>query len=76
MDVILNKTPEQMRPLLFGSLVSCLFSEDSDNECPFARLRKTLTTEEKYDYVMTLNEEEIRYFLHLHDRCMQRRISL
>ena len=61
--------------MLFGLLLSCLFSEEAENQCPLSRLRNSLTIEEKYDYVSELSEEEMDNVLTQHGKCFQQRIS-
>jgi hypothetical protein len=76
MSLMSIKSSDRSRSKLFGFLLSCLFSDDEENKCPFALLRNTLTIEEKFDYVMNLNEKEINHYLNLHDLCLERRINL
>ena len=74
MDLILEKTSERSRSMLFGLLLSCLFSEEAKNECHLSRLRRSLTLEEKYDYVLELSEEELHTLLEEHGKCFRMRI--
>ena len=74
MDLIVEKSSERSRSVLFGLLLSCLFSEDEKNNCPLSRLRNNLTIEEKYNYICELSEEEVNRALEEHGKCFKNRI--
>jgi len=65
---------ERSRSELFGLLLSCIFSDEAENECPLSLLRKNLTVEEKYDYTLKLTEKEIFSVLKKHGKCFQKRL--
>jgi hypothetical protein len=58
--------------MLFGLLVSCIFADEESGNCPLAQLRKTLSIEEKYDYVMGLNGEEVESVLGEYEKCYEK----
>ena len=74
MDSISEKSFDRSRSLLFGLLVSCLFSEKAKDSCPLTQLRNSLSLEEKYDYVMGLSEEEVNSILEQHEECFEKRV--
>ena len=74
MDLILEKSLDRSRSMLFGFLLSCLFSEEVKSKCPLSLLRNNLTIEEKYNFVMEMSEEEIHAVLKLHTKCFEKRI--
>jgi len=75
MDPAIEKSFDSFRGLLFGLLVNCIFSAGANNCCPLAELRSTLSTEEKYVYVMGLSEKEIKSILLQHKECYERRLA-
>ena len=74
MGLILTESSERSRSVLFGLLLSCLFSEEAKNKCPLSRLRNNLTIEEKYDYIWELSENEVKNTLEKHGKCFEKRI--
>jgi len=74
MDEILAKSFNHSRALLFGLLQSCLLEGNALEGCPLARLRNTLSFEEKYQYVMDLNDAEVSKILEQHEACFKNRI--
>ena len=74
MDSILKKSFDQSRSLLFGLLQNCLFSENAKDSCPLSQLRNNLSLEEKYSYVMELNDKEVDNILGRHEECYEKRI--
>jgi len=75
MDSILKKSLDSSRGLLFGLLVNCIFSEGAKESCPLSELRSSLSTEEKYEYVMGLSDEEVKSILVQHEECYEERLS-
>jgi hypothetical protein len=75
MDLILEKTSDSSRGLLFGLLVNCIFPTSTNEDCPLWELRNSLTIEKKYAYVMGLNKEEITSLLALHEECYEKRFA-
>ena len=61
------------RTLLFGFLVSCLLSEEAGLKCPLAQPRKTLNIEQKYVYVMNLNDDCLKTTLMQCKECYEQR---
>ena len=74
MDSILDKSFDRSRSLLFGLLVSCLFSEKAKDSCPLTQRRNSLSLEEKYDYVMELSDEVVHDILEQHEECYEKRV--
>ena len=74
MDDIITKSSDRSRSLLFGLLQSCLLEGNALEGCPLARLRNTLSLEEKYHYAMESSEEEVHKILEQHDECFKKRI--
>ena len=74
MDTIWEKSSERSRSVLFGLLISCLFSEEAKNQCPLSRFRNNLSIEEKYDLSLKLSEEEINTVLEKHEKCFEMRL--
>jgi len=68
---LMEKSSDQSRSLLFGLLVNCIFSGQANGRCPFSRLRKTLSFEEKYNFVMKLSKEEVCHALVQHEICYE-----
>ena len=76
MDLILNKSSDKSRALLFGLLVNCLFPTSTKEDCPLWKLRSSLSAEEKYEYMMGLSDEEVKSLLVQHDECNEERLSV
>ena len=74
MDLILEKSFDRQRSLLFGLLQACLFSENAKDSCPLSQPRNSLSLEEKYNYVMELSAEEVNNLLEQHEKCYQKRV--
>ena len=74
MASILEKSFDRSRSLLFGLLQSCLFSEKAKDSCPLTQLRKSLSLDEKYDYVMGLSDEAVNSILEQHEECYEKRV--
>ena len=62
MDSSLKKSFDSSRGLLFGLLVNCVFSAGAKEDCPLSELRNNFSTEEKYTYVMGLNDAEVKTY--------------
>jgi len=75
MDSNLEKSFDSSRGLLFGLLVNCIFSKGAKESCPLSELRSSLSTEEKYEYVMGLIDEEVKNVLLQHEECYEKRLS-
>jgi len=75
MNSIIEKSKDTSRALLFGLLANCIFSTGANESCPLSEIRINLTIEEKYEFVMGLNDEEIKSILVQHDECCERRFS-
>jgi hypothetical protein len=75
MESILEKSRDASRALLFGLLANCIFSVGIDKSCPLSELRINLTTEEKYEFVMGLSNEEIKNILAQHNECSERKLA-
>ena len=75
MNSILKKSSEHSRGLLFGLLNNCIFSNNETENCPLFELRNSLSIEEKYDFVMGLNKEEVTTLLMHHEYCFENRLS-
>ena len=75
MDRLLEKSLDRSRGLLFGLLTNCIFSSGARNDCPLWDLRKSLTTEQKHEYVMGLSDEEVQTALIQHEECYDKRLS-
>jgi len=75
MNATAEKISDRSRSVLFGFLVSCLFSDEAEDKCPLALLRSFLSIEEKYEYVMGLSEEEVADYLKQHAECFEKRMS-
>ena len=58
-----EKSSDVSRSLLFGLLVSCIFSGHANQSCPLSQLRHSFTFEEKYNFVMGLSKEEVCHAL-------------
>ena len=74
MDSNSDKSSYRTRSLLFGLLISCLFSEQAKDSCPLTQLRNSLSLEEKYDYVMELTDEVVHDILEQHEECYEKRV--
>lgn len=75
MDLTLKKSFDRSRGLLFGLLANCILSTDTNENCPLSELRINLSIEEKYEYVMGLNADEIQRILVQHDECYEKKLS-
>ena len=75
MNTILKKSSKHSRGLLFGLLTNCIFSNNETENCPLFELRDFLSIEEKYDFVMGLNKEEVTTLLMHHEYCFEYRLS-
>ena len=75
MNLILKKSSEHSRGLLFGLLANCIFSNNETENCPLFKLRSSLSIEEKYDFVMRLNKEEVNTLLMHHEYCFENRLT-
>lgn len=71
MNSILKKSSERSRGLLFGLITNCIFSANEKENCPLFELRNSLSLEEKYDFVMGLNKEEVKSLLIHHEHCFE-----
>ena len=76
MDSILEKSKDTSRGLLFGLLGNCIFSTGANENCPLSELRINLTTEDKYEYVMELSDEEIKSILVQHEEGYEKRLPV
>ena len=74
MDSIFEKSFDRSRSLLFGLLLSCLFSRKAKDSCPLTQLRKSLSLEEKYAYVMELSDEVVHDILEQHEECYEKSV--
>ncbi len=75
MDLILKKSSDKSRALLFGLLVNCLFPTSTKEDCPLWKLRDSLPIEKKYEYTMGLSDEEVKSILAQHECCYEKRLS-
>ena len=75
MNSILGKSYNDSRAQLFGLLINCFFSPSEKESCPLSELRNNFSTEEKYEYVMGLTNDEIKCMLLQHEDCYERRLS-
>ena len=75
MDLILKKSSDKSRALLFGLLVNCLFPTSTKEDCPLWKLRDSLSIEKKHEYTMGLSDEEVKSILLQHEECYGRRLS-
>jgi hypothetical protein len=75
MDLILKKSSDKSRALLFGLLVNCLFPTSTKEDCPLWKLRDSLSIEEKHEYTMGLSDEEVKSILAQHECCYEKRLS-
>jgi hypothetical protein len=75
MDLILKKSSDSSRGLLFGLLANCIFSTGAKESCPLSELRINLSIEEKHKYVMGLRDEEVKSILVQHEECYEKRLS-
>ena len=73
MNQIAEKTSASPRGLLFGLLVNCLFPTRKNEDCPLWELRKNLSIENKYTYVMGLDKKEVESILAKHEACYEKR---
>jgi hypothetical protein len=75
MDLILKKSSDKSRALLFGLLVNCLFPTNTKEDCPLWKLRDSLSIEKKHEYTMGLSDEEVKSILAQHECCYEKRLS-
>ena len=77
MESILKKSHNPSRALVFGLLVSCLFSANAEScsDCPLKELRGNLSMDKKHEYVMSLNDIEIESILIQYESCYENRLS-
>jgi hypothetical protein len=75
MDAIMEKSSDRSRSMLFGLLISCLLFDETMSDCPLTHLRESLTLEEKYDFVMELDKQEVDSLVRLHTKCFSMKIS-
>jgi hypothetical protein len=77
MDQILEKSHNPSRALVFGLLVSCLFSTNAEScpHCPLKKLRKNLSIDKKHEYVMELSDQEIESIFVQYESCYENRLS-
>ena len=74
MSIIFEKTSDPGRALLYGLLGTCFFYKSTE-DCPLQELRNSLSSEEKYDLVMRLSNEEVKRFIEQHESCLEKRLS-
>ena len=74
---ILENSPNPSRALVFGLLVSCLFTTNAEScsDCPLKELRVSLTIDKKHEYVMELSDIEIDSILIQYESCYENRLS-
>jgi len=75
MNSILKKSSECSRGLLLGLLTHCIFASNETEICPLFELRNSLSIEEKYDFVMGLNKEEVKTLLLHHEHCFENKLA-
>ena len=77
MYTVLKQSSNSSRTLLFGLLVSCLFTRNvkSCSDCPIKELRANLSIDKKHEYVMELSDLEIGRILAQHESCYEKRLS-
>ena len=75
MNSILKKSSGYSKELLFGLLANCIFSSNETESCPLFELRNSLSIEEKYDFIMGLNKEEVKTLLMHHEHCFENRLA-
>ena len=77
MDPILKKSSNPSRALVFGLLVSCLFTANAEScsDCPLRELRANLSIDKKHEYVMKLSDVEIERIMAQYDTCFEKRLS-
>ena len=73
MDSILEKSFPESRALLFGLLQGCIFSEYATKDCPLNGLRKNLSINEKYEYLLEISDEKVNDLLRQHEECIAKR---
>ena len=72
MELVLEKSSDRSRSMLFGLLVSCIFDDEKSKNCPLSQLRSTLSIEEKYNFVMGLNADEVASILGTNEKCYEK----
>lgn len=75
MGSFVEKSSDDLRALLFGLLINCIFSSGAKVDCPLWDIRNNLTNEEKHGYVMGLSLAEIKKLLATHEECFEKRWS-
>jgi len=75
LNSVLKKSSGYSKELLFGLLTNCIFSSNETESCPLFELRNSLSIEEKYDFVMGLNKEEVTILLTHHEHCFENRLA-
>ena len=59
------------RFLVFGLLVKCPFYERRKDSCALSGLAQSLSLEEKYEYSMKLEKEEVDAVIKTHKECFK-----
>jgi hypothetical protein len=72
MDGLQEIFTDRKRGLLFNLLANCIFSSGERNDCFMCELRKDLTTEQKYQYIMNLSDEKVKAALMRHEECLKK----
>jgi len=75
MNSIVKKSSGHSRSLLFGLITHCIFSNNEKENCPLFELRNSLSIEEKYDFVMGLDKDEVKILLMHHEHCFENRLA-
>jgi hypothetical protein len=75
MNSYLEKSPDISRAFLLGLLANCIFSTGAQEDCPLWELRNSFSIEQKYEYVMGLNNTEVKDILLQHECCYEKRLS-
>jgi hypothetical protein len=73
---MLKKSMDSSRTLLFGLLVNCLFTTNSESclNCALKEARGSLTLDKKNKYVKELSDAEVESLLTQHELCYQKRL--
>ena len=75
MDSVVLKSKDTSRGLLFGLLVNCIYSSGALEDCPLRKLRNSLTIQQKHEFVMGLDDEELGNILTQHEKCYEKRLT-
>lgn len=77
MELIYEKTSSPSRSLVFGLLMSCLFTTNAEScsDCRLKELRISLSINKKHQYVMELSDVEIESILAQNESCYKKRLS-